>query len=102
MANDLRIDIDALLRPIAEPALSEPALERHAVHFAFRQLLRDGEASRDDSAKRALVLGELDRLIDLGQEYIIRKSKDLVIASWMVEALASLSTTSPGCEMDCA
>jgi type VI secretion system ImpA family protein len=87
MPNPPRIDVDALLLPVS-PGES---LERDAVYFQFRQALRTGDSSSAANSEKDSGLADVEALIGVGKAYLQARSKDLVVAAWMTEALTQTS-----------
>jgi type VI secretion system protein ImpA len=87
MTSPSQFGVEALLQSIPRDQAAAPGLDRESVQSVFRDILReriDAPEGRDRSV-------ELGRLIDLGSTYLAQKSKDLVVAAWMVEALTLLT-----------
>jgi type VI secretion system protein ImpA len=87
MATQPRIDVEALTLPVQSGPERDPVLERDSVHYQFRQFLRSTADQQPDADRPEARISQLSRLIDLGEAYLTRKSKDLVVAAWMTEAL---------------
>jgi type VI secretion system ImpA family protein len=88
MATPPRITISDLLLPVPVEQPRDPKLERVSVYAAFREALGSKDAAQQDRVQGEGGGVELDRLIELGSSYLAKKSKDLVVAAWMVEILS--------------
>src|SRR4051812_33920973 len=88
MAAPTRIAISDLLLPIPLEQRTDPNLERGSVYVVFREALRSWDTAHRGQVQSEGGAAELDRLIDLGCSYLAEKSKDLVVAAWMVEVLS--------------
>jgi type VI secretion system protein ImpA len=81
------LDFDTLLKPIAGDNPAGVSVRYDGIYDAIQEARRSEDNLPMGDWQRDVKVADLDAVIDLATETISEKSKDLQLATWLVEAL---------------
>src|SRR4051812_1881159 len=90
MATPPLLDPEPLLVPISEASPSGRNLAYEPEYDALREARRAEDDTLQGDWQRKAKTAQWDRVLDLGTDILTRRSKDLQVVAWMVEALTKL------------